>query len=153
MSFLDLDERLFDLIEHVTFDRSPLTDFKTFGPCDIGLVEGGLCNADNVEVLRAMRDHCRVLVAVGACAINGGLPALRNRLDVGDMLQAVYGAHVPDDPELPLPLNHVWPLHAVVTVDYALPGCPPPADAFWQLLQDLMAGRPPTLSQGLIRYD
>lgn len=152
MSFLDIDERLFDLIERVTFDRSPLTDLKTLGPCDIGLVEGGLCNADNVEVLRAFRDQCRVLVAVGACAINGGLPALRNRLDAGHMMQAIYG-QVPNDPELPLPLDRVLPIHEVVTVDYALPGCPPPADAFWQLLQDLMAGREPRLGPGLIRYD
>ncbi|MDY0057293.1 MAG: NADP oxidoreductase [Methyloversatilis sp.] len=155
MSLLDIDERLFDLVERVEFDRSPLTDIKTVGEhdrCDIGLVEGGLCNAENVEVLRAFRARCTVLVAVGACAINGGLPALRNHLDVGDIMQSVYG-RVPDDPELPLPLNRVLPIHEVVHIDHALPGCPPPADAFWQLLQDLIAGRTPTPAPGLIRYD
>lgn len=155
MSLLDIDERLFDLVERVEFDRSPLTDIKTVGEhdrCDIGLVEGGLCNAENVEVLRAFRARCTVLVAVGACAITGGLPALRNHLDVGDIMQSVYG-RVPDDPELPLPLNRVLPIHEVVRIDHALPGCPPPADAFWQLLQDLIAGRMPTPAPGLIRYD
>ena len=155
MSLLDIDERLFDLVERVEFDRSPLTDIKTVGEhdrCDIGLVEGGLCNAENVEVLRAFRARCTVLVAVGACAITGGLPALRNHLDVGEMMKAVYG-EVPNDPELPLPLNRVRPIHEVVQIDHALPGCPPPADAFWQLLQDLMAGREPALKKGLIRYD
>lgn len=152
MSLLDIDERLFELIERIEFDRSPLTDIKTVGDCDVGLIEGGLCNAENVEVLRAFRAHCKVLVAVGACAITGGLPALRNHLDVGDILQSVYG-RVPDDPELPLPLNRVLPIHEVVRIDHALPGCPPPADAFWQLLQDLIAGRMPTPAPGLIRYD
>lgn len=155
MSLLDIDERLFDLVERVDFDRSPLTDIKTVGEyeqCDIGLVEGGLCNAENVEVLRAFRARCTVLVAVGACAITGGLPALRNHLDVGDIMLSVYG-RVPDDPELPLPLNRVLPIHEVVRIDHALPGCPPPADAFWQLLQDLIAGRMPTPAPGLIRYD
>ncbi|WP_374336009.1 NADP oxidoreductase [Methyloversatilis sp.] len=155
MSLLDIDERLFDLVERVEFDRSPLTDIKTVGEagdCDIGLIEGGLCNAENVEVLRAFRARCKVLVAVGACAITGGLPALRNHLDVGDVMQSVYG-RVPDDPELPLPLNRVLPIHEVVRIDHALPGCPPPADAFWQLLQDLMAGRTPVHAPGLIRYD
>ena len=52
MSFLDMDERLVPLLERVEFDRSPLTDIKNCGLCDIGLVEGGLCNADNVHVLR-----------------------------------------------------------------------------------------------------
>lgn len=153
MSLLDIDERLFELIERVEFDRSPLTDFKTLAPCDLGLVEGGLCNAENVEVLRRFRAQCRILVAVGACAITGGLPALRNHLDVGEVLRATYGARVPDDPELPLPLARVLPVHEVVRIDHALPGCPPPADAFWQLLQDLMAGRAPALHGGLIRYD
>jgi NAD-reducing hydrogenase small subunit len=90
MSFLDIDERLFELLEHVEFDRSPLTDIKTVGPCDIGLVEGGLCNAENVVVLREFRRHCKTLVAVGACAINGGLPAQRNHLPLGALMHDVY---------------------------------------------------------------
>lgn len=162
MSFLDLDERLFELVEQVEFDRSPLTDIKEIGRCDIGLIEGGLCNAENVEVLRDFRAHCKTLVAVGACAINGGLPALRNARDIGAVLASVYdegreglraGSRIPDDPELPLPLNRVHPVHEVVAVDHFLPGCPPSADAFWELLSALREGRPPRLGHGLIRYD
>ncbi|MBE0473915.1 NADP oxidoreductase [Rhodoferax sp.] len=161
MSLLDIDERLLELLEHIEFDRSPLTDIKTLGRCDIGLIEGGLCNAENVQVLREFRAHCKTLVAVGACAINGGLPAQRNQLDVGNMLCAVYckhngtavGSQVPNDPELPLPLNHVHPIHEVVHVDHFLPGCPPGADAIWSFLSDLLAGRTPQLGHGLIHYD
>jgi NAD-reducing hydrogenase small subunit len=153
MSFLDIDERLLELIEHVEFDRSPLTDIKTVGRCDIGLVEGGLCNAENVEVLRSFRAHCKTLVAVGACAINGGLPAQRNHLALSKLLTDVYPSGVPNDPELPLLLNNVHPIHEVVHVDYVLPGCPPSADAIWRFLTDLMAGRTPHLGHGLIHYD
>jgi len=161
MSFLDIDERLFELIEHIEFDRSPLTDIKEVGHCDIGLIEGGLCNAENVVVLRQFRAHCKTLVAVGACAITGGLPAQRNHLDLGALLTDVYrsrpglrpGSAIPNDAELPLPLNKVHPIHEVVHVDYFLPGCPPSADAFWAFLTDLMAGRTPHLGHGLIRYD
>lgn len=153
MSFLDIDERFFDLIEHVEFDRSPLTDRKEVGPCDIGLIEGGLCNDENVHVLREFRRQCKTLVAVGACAINGGLPAQRNHIPVDRLLTAVYGAAIPNDPELPLLLARVHPIHEVVHVDYSLPGCPPPADAFWAFLTDLMAGRTPHLGHGLLRYD
>ncbi len=161
MSFLDIDERLFDLIEHVELDRSPLTDIKQIGRCDIGLIEGGLCNAENVHVLRDFRLHCKTLVAVGACAINGGLPAQRNHLNLEGLLTDVYrsrsgmsaGSAFPNDPELPLPLNKVRPIHEVVQVDYFLPGCPPSAEAFWSFLNDLMAGRTPQLSGSLLRYD
>jgi NAD-reducing hydrogenase small subunit len=161
MSFLDIDERLLELIEHVEFDRSPLTDIKELGRCDIGLIEGGLCNSENVHVLRMFRARCKTLVAVGACAINGGLPAQRNHLDIGELLAGVYqrqpgvsaGSAIPNDPELPLPLNRVRPIHEVVHVDYFLPGCPPSADAFWSFLNDLMSGRTPHLGHGLIHYD
>ncbi|MDO9438503.1 NADP oxidoreductase [Hydrogenophaga sp.] len=161
MSFLDIDERLFELIEHIEFDRSPFTDIKQVGVCDIGLIEGGLCNAENVLVLREFRAHCKTLVAVGACAINGGLPAQRNHLDIGAILTDVYctrqglsaSCRIPDDPELPLLLNQVHPIHEVVHVDYFLPGCPPSADAFWTFLNDLMAGRTPHLGHGLMHYD
>ena len=160
MSFLDIDERLFELIERIEFDRSPFTDIKTCGPCDIGFIEGGLCNAENVHVLREFREHCRILVAVGACAITGGLPAQRNHLDLQQCLQEVYETEVslakggiPNDPELPLPLDKVHPLHEVVKIDYFLPGCPPSADAIWKFLNDLIAGQTPRLRGGLLHYD
>jgi NAD-reducing hydrogenase small subunit len=160
MSLLDLDERLIDLLELVELDASPLTDQKHVGPCDLGLIEGGLCNAENVHVLRAFRKECKVLVAFGACAVTGGLPAQRNHLDVRDCLQTVYltglgveRGFIPNDPELPLPLSQVHPLHDVVKIDYFLPGCPPAADTIWQFLNDLLAGRTPQLGPGLIHYD
>ena len=71
------DERLLELIEHIEFDRSPLTDIKELGHCDIGLIEGGLCNSENVQVLREFRARCKTLVAVGACAITGGASSSR----------------------------------------------------------------------------
>jgi len=161
MSFLDIDERLFDLLEKLEFDRSPLTDIKAVGACDIGLIEGGVCNAENVEVLREFRKHCKILVALGACAGNGGLPAQRNHLDLRDILEEVYGTSpglapasaIPNDPELPLPLDKVHPIHEIVRIDYFIPGCPPSADAIWKFLTDLINGRTPTLGHGLLHYD
>src|SRR5574340_1126668 len=152
MSLLDIDERLFPLLDLVEFDRSPLTDIKHCGPCDIGLIEGGLCNAENVHVLREFRKNCKIILALGACAINGGLPAQRNHLDLRDVLEEVYQTDhllgrggIPNDPELPLPLNKVHPIHEVVKVDYFLPGCPPSGEAIWRFLSDLLAGRTPRL--------
>jgi NAD-reducing hydrogenase small subunit len=160
MSFLDIDERLFDLLQLVEFDRSPITDIKHCGPCDIGIVEGGICNAENVHVLREFRRNCKVLIAIGACAVTGGLPAQRNHLDLAACLSEVYLTEpgmehglIPNDPELPLPLDKVHPIHEVVKVDYFLPGCPPSADAIWSFLLGLANGREPTLGHGLISYD
>jgi NAD-reducing hydrogenase small subunit len=161
-SLLDIDERLLELCERVEFDRSPLTDIKRCGPCDIGLIEGGVCNADNVAVLREFRARCKILVAVGACAVTGGLPALRNHLDLEQVLLEVYrtgpsldgaDAMIPNDPELPLPLDKVYPIREVVQVDYSLQGCPPPAEALWLLLDALIDGREPDLPYLLRHFD
>ena len=86
MSLLDIDERLLELVERVEFDRSPLTDIKRIGACDLGLIEGGVANAENVAVLREFRRHCQILVAVGACATSGGIPAMRNSFALADCL-------------------------------------------------------------------
>jgi NAD-reducing hydrogenase small subunit len=159
-SFLDIDERLLELLKHIEFDRSPLTDIKHCGPCDIGIIEGGVCNAENVHVLREFRANCKILIAIGACAINGGLPAQRNHLSLAEVLEEVYHAQhglvdgfIPNDPELPLPLDKVHPLHEVVKIDYFIPGCPPSADAIWKVLTDLLDGREPELGHDLIHYD
>lgn len=157
VSLLDLDERFFELLEQVEFDRSPFTDIKQCGPCDIGIVEGGLCNTDNINVLREFRANCRIIVAVGACAINGGLPAQRNNVPLQEILDEVYGSAangiIPNDPELPLALDKVHPVHEVVKVDHFIPGCPPSPDALWQVLTDLLAGREPALGRELVKYD
>jgi NAD-reducing hydrogenase small subunit len=159
MSLLDIDERIIDLARIAEFDRSPITDVKQCGPCDIAIVEGAVCNAENVHVLRDIRAHAKVLIAIGACAINGGLPAQRNHLDVGEMLKYVYTdldgvqSKVPNDPELPLLLDKVRPINEVVRVDYFIPGCPPSGDTIWKYLNDIISGAMPRLDYELLRYD
>jgi coenzyme F420-reducing hydrogenase gamma subunit len=86
MFLLDIDLGLLDLIELVDFDKSPLNDIKEFSKnCDIGLIEGGCCNSENVKVLKEFRKKCDILVTVGECAIWGGLPAMRNTIPLGRM--------------------------------------------------------------------
>jgi len=162
MSLLDLDERLLDLAEVVSFDRSPITDIKHCAEqgVDIGLIEGGVCNSENVHTLREFRSRCKILVAVGACALTGGVPALRNRIPLSECLDEAYmqgqgieEAQIPNDVELPLLLNKVYPIHEVVHIDHVLPGCPPPADAFWALITALLEGREPSLEYQLRRFD
>jgi len=160
MSFLDIDERLIELAGLVEFDRSPITDIKHCSQrCDVALIEGGVCNAENVHVLRELRANAKTLVALGACAVNGGLPAQRNHLDVGRCLSQVYrtpdgaAAAIPNDPELPLLLDKVYPINEIVRVDYFLPGCPPSGDTIWKFLTDLLTGRTPRIEHPLLKFD
>ena len=160
MSFLDLDERLLQLAEVVEFDRSPITDIEHCTHCDIGLIEGGVCNSENVHVLREFRKNCKILVAVGACAINGGLPALRNFIPLEECLSEAYldgigveNPQIPSDPELPLLLDQVRPVHEVVKIDYFLPGCPPRADLIWQAMVALITGDEMKLPYEIVKFD
>lgn len=165
MSLLDIDERLLDLIELVEFNKSPFDDIKTFTKeCDIGLVEGGCCNDENVHVLREFRKHCRTLVAVGECALMGGLPALRNVIPLKECLDEAYlngpslaGTNpdriIPNDPDLPKILDRVYPCHEVVKIDYFLPGCPPNADLIWDALVSLVAGKELALEYRTFKFD
>lgn len=165
MSLLDIDERLFELVELVEFDKSPIDDLKEFTrECDIGLVEGGCANDENVHVLTEFRKHCKVLVSVGECAIMGGLPAMRNGIPLAECLEEAYlkgptvrdvNGHrvIPNDPEIPRILDRVYPCHEVVKIDYFLPGCPPRADLIWSALYALVTGSPLELPYEMLKYD
>ncbi len=91
MSMLDIDTDLLDVVDLISFNKSPLTDIKTFTQrCHLGLVEGGCSNDENIETLRKFREMCEVLVVVGECAVWGGLPAMRNTLPLGECLEEAY---------------------------------------------------------------
>jgi NAD-reducing hydrogenase small subunit len=163
MSLLDLDQRILQLADLVEFDRSPINDYKDFrGRCAVGLVEGGCCNEENVHVLERFRKQCDVLVSLGDCAISGGVPAMRNNIPLRECLEEAYlnapGIHnpartVPNDPELPLLLNRLYPCHEVVKIDRFLPGCPPSADAIWYALVELLTGNPVAPAYSRLKYD
>lgn len=163
MSLLDIDERILSLVELIDFDRSPINDIKQIsGPVEIGLVEGGCANEENVKVLQEFRQHCKVLVSVGDCAINGGIPAMRNLVPLGECFEEAFlngptvvnpAGKIPDDEEIPLLLDRVYPCHEVVKVDYHLPGCPPSADTLWEALTALLEGRDLELPYELVKYD
>ena len=67
----------------------------------------------------------------------------------------VYNPHgrIPDDSEIPLLLDKVYPCEEVVKIDYHLPGCPPPADAIWEVLVALLNDRAVDLPYELVKYD
>lgn len=165
MSFLDMDERLLDLIELVEFNKSPFDDIKKFTKkCDIGLIEGGCCNSENVHVLKSFRENCEILVAFGECALMGGLPALRNSIDFKECLEEAYingpttrnsnpKKIIPNDDEIPHMLSRVHPVQEIVKIDYYIPGCPPRADLIWNVLTALVTENDVELPYEVLKFD
>ena len=163
MSLLDIDERILELADLVELHKSPLNDIKVFAErCAVGLVEGGCSNDENFHVLRTFRKNCDILVSVGECARTGGIPALRNPIALQECLTEAYlhgptvynpGHVIPNDPDIPLLLDQVYPCHEVVKIDYHLAGCPPPAETIWAALQALLSDQPLQLPYELLKYD
>ncbi|MBL8928654.1 MAG: hypothetical protein JNL54_00895 [Kineosporiaceae bacterium] len=164
LSILDLDERIIPLLDAVTITRSSLTDIKRIsGRCAVGFVEGGVANEENIETLEHFREHCDVLISVGACSIWGGIPSLRNTVGLAACLREAYldsPTRVPGSPpiiprheEIPRLTTTVRPCHEVVHMDYFISGCPPDGDAVFSVLSDLAAGRPVNLPTAITRFD
>lgn len=163
MSFLDIDDRLLKLLEHIEFTSSPVTDLK-HPPKEgvtVGILEGAICNTHNVEVAKQMRERCQILIAIGDCATFGGVPAMRNLCGTKAALERAYleaesnvGGTIPGSEDLGVPLDEVVGVDKVVKVDLFIPGCPPSADALFFALSELLAGRTPVvLPPQYFKYD
>jgi NAD-reducing hydrogenase small subunit len=156
MSFLDLDEFLIELATKVDLVYSPVVDVKEYPEnVDVCLIEGAICNEDNLELLHKIRQRTKVLVSFGDCAVTANVPAIRNQLGLGNaesVLQRAYIENAQHNPCLPksdgiVPklLERVLPVHEVVYVEYFLPGCPPPADRIKSLVGQMLSGVEPKL--------
>ena len=163
MSFLDLDEFLIELAGQVEIVYSPVVDVKEYPEnVDVCLIEGAICNEDNLKLLRRIRSRTRVLVSFGDCAVTANVPAIRNQLGLGNaesVLQRAYveGAQanpgVPREPGIvPALLERVMPVHEVVPVEHFMPGCPPPVDRIKSLLSQMLIGAEPKLEGAQLKF-
>jgi NAD-reducing hydrogenase small subunit len=107
-----------------------------------------------------MRSRARILVALGDCAVFGGICVLRNFFDREDILKRGYletestvEGNIPRSGELGQLCDKAVPVNGIVRVDVYLPGCPPSADAICFVLSELVAGRIPVLPHEHLRYD
>ncbi len=152
MSFLDIDEALLQLAPRIDLVYSPLVDAKTFPEmADVTLIEGAVSSEHDLEKIKHVRAHTRVLVSLGDCAVTGNVPSMRNPFSVQDVVQRAYFENVSNNPQQPqeaVPglLPRVRPVHHIVPVDVFIPGCPPSAQAILQAVTDLLDGKLPELN-------
>ena len=148
MSILDMDERLLEIAELVDIVYSPIVDTKQYPDyVDIALVEGAVASVDDEKKIRKIREHTKLLVAMGDCAVAGNVPAMRNPIGPAAILNRAYIENASAQQQIPcvvvpMLLTKVRPIHEFVKVDVFLPGCPPSADTFHTALVALVTGAP-----------
>ena len=153
MSFLDMDERLVELVQRVDIVYSPLVDTKTLPEqVDVGILEGSVSSEEDLHKAEAFRKHCKLLISLGDCAVNGNVPAMRNQFKLEAVMDRAYRENVTVHPVIPtvnVPalFPQVRPIHGCVDVDVFVPGCPPHADSIWYVLNELIEGRTPDPSE------
>jgi len=167
IAFANLHEKLLVADEHFELVFCPcLVDTKVEDVermadrgIAITLFNGAIRTDGNEEMAHLMRRKSELLIAYGACAMSGAIPALSNLHSRDNHFQAVYRENATIDnpagaqpqastavPEgvLVLPRFHaaVKNLVQVVDVDYSIPGCPPESTQLWKILEALIAGTP-----------
>lgn len=133
---LDLADRM-DLVDWV-MARS---DNDHTCRLDIAFVEGVVATDKDLQHLKKIRARSKTLVALGTCAVWGGLPAMRNDLPRDVLRREVYhkGSGEFLDTVEARPATHFVPF------ELSLPGCPIERHEFLAAANALLAGTTPEL--------
>ena len=97
---------------HLLHEKNRETDF------DIVFVEGAITSKREIKKLQEIRKKSKFLVALGACATHGGIPAMRNFLENKELTKYVYNQKMLKDS------IETQPIEKFVKVDYYMYGCP-----------------------------
>ncbi len=141
LTILFAKERFFHFLELVDILALPFIKEQNYhGRFDIIILEGLVANTEDRKRAEELRARCDILLCLGACAVHGCVPAMKNFMDNPEVERAVY-AKVDY-------LNSLdaTPVSAHVPVDVELPGCPPDERQIYAVLTDLVLGRPPRIT-------
>ncbi|MFO0845873.1 MAG: hypothetical protein U0797_26410 [Gemmataceae bacterium] len=149
LSLLDAEDDLLavcDALEVAYFPeaRTQMID----GPYDVGLVEGSVTTPHDAERVKQVREQCRFLVTIGACATAGGIQALRNWANVEEFIRLVYAR-----PDYIRTLKTSTAISEHVWVDFELRGCPINKHQLVELVAALVIGRKPTVPRYSVCVD
>ena len=139
LAFLNLGEDLLTLagrVELVYFAEAGPLDPDT--EVDVAFVEGSVSTPEDLERIQHIRAHSRMLIAIGACAVSGGIQGLRNGADGAAWVTQIYS-----HPEAISSLTHSTPIASHVKVDFELWGCPVSGPQMLAVVNALLLGVAP----------
>ena len=137
---LNCEDQLLDLVSRLDIRDFLMASSENDDVCplDIAMVEGAVLSKKDAEKLRAIRKRAKTLVALGTCAVWGGVAAMNGSTDRRERLAEVYG-----ETGLRYDSAPAQALHEVVEVDLNITGCPIEKDLFLAAIANLLNGDPP----------
>lgn len=135
-SLLQVGEPLIALLcDHSLAFSSLLVDQRSISPCDVVLATGCISNEEELELALEISRTSRKMIAVGSCAVYGGVCGMGSPEETGDVEA--------DEPGLPRTLERVEPLDSRINIDLYVPGCPPPPNLIFEALKSVLEGYSP----------
>lgn len=141
LTLLDCEDELLALAERVRIARFlEATRAELGGPYDLAIIEGSITTAADAARIERIRARSKTLVSIGACATAGGIQALRNFADAGELVSSIYAS-----PETIETLATSTAIAEHVPVDYQLWGCPPDKGQLLEVIDAFLSGRRPQI--------
>lgn len=141
LQIINLKEKLLNFEDYFEFtDWRLVKSPEKKDVFDIAIVEGNPVKKDEENLLKDLRSRAKILIALGACAITGGIPSMINENQRSNIAEKIYGKDYH-----PQALS-AKPISTVVKVDYYIPGCPADKNQIEQFLTDLIFEKNPTPS-------
>jgi len=137
---LELEDNLLDVLGQVEFVNFREAIDERRDDYDVAFIDGAVTREHEIAELKDIRKRAKVLVAMGACAVQGGLYALKNFHDPVKTVEYVYGDKAKFFDTLP-----VRPLSHYVKVDYNLYGCPIDKKEFVEVFTSILLGKRPNI--------
>ena len=142
LAILNCEDELLDIAGALDIECFPMvmTGNDEACPLDIVFVEGAVVQPEDDAILRKLRDRAKLLVAIGTCAVWGGVQAMKNEISREELTRQVYGpAGRKFETFAAQPLSHF------VNVDMAISGCPIEKEQILQAVAALLHGDLPRL--------
>ncbi|MFP4322813.1 MAG: NADH:ubiquinone oxidoreductase [Anaerolineales bacterium] len=136
---LQENPQLLDMIEIVQFREAMSEKGNDY---QIAFIEGSCTRPSDEEKIKEIREQADLVVTIGACAHLAGINAIRNRTEIADVREYVYG----DKGEW-YETYQPRPISAVVPVDAEIPGCPIDRNEFIMAVSHLLQGRLPNIPE------
>jgi coenzyme F420-reducing hydrogenase gamma subunit len=108
------------------------------GSFDITFIEGSPISETDIEAVKQIRAASKIVIALGSCAVMGGVQAALGPKEWQKSLAEVYGKDYKTKSKSPKPLSYY------IDVDYAIPGCPVDASELADFIAAVLANRKPT---------